>query len=136
MERNSLPDEQRTQLNQISADILDSAIKIHNLLGPGLLESTYEACLEYELRRRQHKVLRQVNLPVIFEGLRIDLGYRIDLLIDDEVIVELKASEGIAPVHKAQLASYLKLSGKHLGLLINFNVYRLKDGVVRRVNKF
>lgn len=136
MDRNSLPDEQRAHLNRISCDIIDSAIKVHTVLGPGLLESTYEACLEHELRRRQHKVLRQVTLPVVFEGLRIDLGYRIDLLIDDEVIVELKASEGIAPVHKAQLASYLKLSGRHLGLLINFNVYQLKDGLVRRVNKF
>lgn len=136
MERNSLSDQQRADLNRITRDIISAAIKVHTLLGPGLLESAYEACLEHELHRRGHKALRQVTLPVTFEGMTIDLGYRMDLLIDDQVVLELKASEGILPVHKAQLASYLKLSGKHVGLLINFHVYQLKDGIVRRVNSF
>jgi len=136
MERNVLSDEQRSQLNRISGDILSAAIKVHTLLGPGLLESAYEACLEHELRRRQHEVRRQVTLPVTFEGVRIDLGYRLDMLIHDQVIVELKACEALLPIHKAQLTSYLRLSGRHLGLLINFHVARLKDGIVRQVNSF
>ena len=90
MERSVLSDEQRTQLNQISHDIISAAIKVHTLLGPGLLESAYEACLAHELQRRQHNLRRQVTLPVAFEGIRIDLGYRLDMLIDDQVIVELK----------------------------------------------
>ena len=106
------------------------------MLGPGLLESAYEACLEYELRRRQHRVLRQVGLPVTYEAISLDVGYRIDLLVDDQIVVELKASEGIAPVNRAQLTSYLRLSGCHVGLLINFHNYRLKDGIVRIVNDF
>jgi GxxExxY protein len=136
MERSSLSDEERAELNRISRDIIDSAIKIHTVLGPGLLESAYEACLEHELRRRKHKVLRQVILPVVFEGMNVDLGYRIDLIIDDKVLVELKACEALHPIHKAQLTSYLRLSGRHLGLLINFHVPRLKDGIVRQVNSF
>jgi GxxExxY protein len=136
MERSSLSDEERAELNRISRDIIDSAIKIHTVLGPGLLESAYEACLEHELRRRKHKVLRQVILPVVFEGMNVDLGYRIDLIIDDRVLVELKACEALHPIHKAQLTSYLRLSGRHLGLLINFHVPRLKDGIVRQVNSF
>ena len=136
MERGTLSDQQRNQLNQISRDIIGAAIRVHTLLGPGLLESAYEACLEHELRRRQHKVLRQVTLPVIFEGVKIDLGYRLDLLIDDLVVVELKACEAVSPIHKAQLTSYLRLSGRHLGLLINFHVTRLKDGIIRQVNSF
>lgn len=136
MERTALSDQQRNHLNGISRDILTAAIKIHTLLGPGLLEKAYEACLEYESHRRGHKVLRQVELPLVFEGLDVELGYRVDLLVDDEVIVELKACESILPVHKAQLTSYLRLSGKHLGLSINFHVGRLKDGIVRQVNSF
>lgn len=136
MDRNALPDEQRAHLNRISRDVISAAIKVHTLLGPGLLESAYEACLEHELQRRKHKVLRQVILPVTFEGKNIDLGYRLDMLIDNEVILELKASESILPVHKAQLTSYLRLSGRRLGLLINFHVFQLKDGIVRLVNSF
>jgi GxxExxY protein len=136
MERTILSDQQRNYLNSISRDIISAAIKIHTLLGPGLLEKAYEACLEHELRRRGHKILRQVELPLVFEGLDVELGYRVDLLVDDQVIIELKACETLLPVHKAQLTSYLRLSGKHLGWLINFHVGRLKDGVIRQVNSF
>src|SRR3954467_4421210 len=127
---------ERKRLNGISRDVIGAAIKVHTVLGPGLLEDAYEACLEHELRRRGHKVLRQVVLPVVFEGMEIDLGYRIDMVVDDDVVLELKAVESIAPVHKSQLTSYLKLSGRHVGLLINFHVYSLKDGIVRIVNSF
>jgi len=131
-----LPESERKRLNEISRDVIGSAIKVHTVLGPGLLESAYEACLEHELRRRGHTVLRQVILPVIFDGLEVDLGYRIDLIVDNDVLLELKACENIAPVHRSQLTSYLKLSQRHLGLLINFHVYSLKDGIVRIVNSF
>ena len=121
-------------LNVISEKIIGAAMQVHRTLGPGLLESAYEACLKYELEKRGLKVLSQVWLPVIYDGMKIDLGYRSDLLVEDSVIVELKAVNKITPVHEAQLLSYLKLSGKHLGLLINFNVALLKDGITRRIN--
>jgi GxxExxY protein len=107
---------------------------VHRTLGPGLLESTYEACLKYELEKRRLKIQSQVGLPVIYDGMKIDLGYRLDILVEDAVIIELKAVTMIIPLHEAQLLSYLKLSGKHLGLLINFNVTLLKDGITRRIN--
>ncbi len=122
------------ELNEISEKIIGAAIQVHTTLGPGLLESTYEACLKHELRKRGLKVLSQVGLPVIYDGIKIDLGYRLDLLIEDTVIIELKAVTTVTPLHEAQLLSYLKLSGKHLGLLINFNVTLLKDGITRRIN--
>ncbi len=122
------------ELNEISEKIIGAAIQVHTTLGPGLLESTYEACLKYELQKRGLKVLSQVGLPVIYDGMKIDLGYRLDLLVEGTVIVELKAVTNITPLHEAQLLSYLKLSGKHLGLLINFNVTLLKDGIKRRIN--
>ncbi|NJD51404.1 MAG: GxxExxY protein [Candidatus Methanoperedens sp.] len=122
------------ELNEISEKIIGAAIQVHRTLGPGLLESTYEACLKYELEKRGLKVLSQVGLPVIYDGIKIDLGYRLDLLIEDAVIIELKAVTTVTPLHEAQLLSYLKLSGKHLGLLINFNVTLLKDGITRRIN--
>jgi len=125
---------QRMELNEISEKIIGAAIQAHTTLGPGLLESTYEACLKYELQKRGLNVLSQVGLPVIYDGMKIDLGYRLDLLVEDAVIVELKAVTAITPLHEAQLLSYLKLSGKRLGLLINFNVKRLKDGITRRIN--
>lgn len=125
---------QRMRLNDISGQIIDAAMRVHTALGPGLLESAYEACLKYELEKRGLKVKQQVGLPVIYDGVRIDLGYRLDLLVENEVIVELKAVETLSPVHEAQLLSYLKLSGKKIGLLINFNVSRLKDGIRRVVN--
>jgi len=120
--------------NRISAIILDTAIAVHTALGPGLLESAYQACLTYELNARGLKVQTQVPLPINYRGVLIDAAYRLDLVIDDLVIVELKAVERLLPIHEAQLLSYLKLSGKRLGLLINFHVLRLKDGYKRIVN--
>jgi len=120
--------------NQISAIILDAAIAVHTALGPGLLESAYQACLTYELSARGLKVQMQVPLPINYRGVLIDAAYRLDLVIDDLVIVELKAVERLLPIHEAQLLSYLKLSGKRLRLLINFHVLRLKDGYKRIVN--
>jgi len=119
---------------EITGEIVDAAMKVHTALGPGLLESAYEACLLFELHKRGLKALRQVELPVVYEGVKIDVGYRIDLLVEDSVIVELKAVAELLPVHQAQLLSYLKLSGKRVGLLINFNVLHLKDGIKRMVN--
>jgi GxxExxY protein len=123
------------ELNQISGQIVDAAMKVHSALGPGLLESAYEACLLFELHRRGLKAARQVELPVVYEGVRIDVGYRLDLLVEGSVVVELKAVEEVAPLHKAQIISYLKLGGYKLGLLINFNVLHLKDGITRFANK-
>ena len=122
------------ELNEISGQVVDAAMKVHTALGPGLLENAYEACLEHELGKRGLRVKRQVALPVVYDGVQIDLGYRLDLLVEDAVIVELKAADRIAPIHEAQLLSYLKLSGRKLGLLINFNVLHLKDGIRRMVN--
>ncbi len=119
---------------ELTGAIIDAAMKVHSTLGPGLLESTYEACLLFELHRRGLNAARQVELPVVYDGVRIECGYRLDLLVDDEVIVEVKAVEKVIPVHQAQLLSYLKLSGKKVGLLINFNVVHLKDGIKRMVN--
>ena len=122
------------ELNEISEKIIGAAIQVHSTLGPGLLESAYEACLKYELEKQELKVSSQIVLPVIYDEMKIDLGYRLDLLVEDSVIVELKAVNKITPIHEAQLLSYLKLSGKRLGLLINFNVILLKDGIKRRMN--
>lgn len=110
------------------------SIKVHSALGPGLLDSAYEACLAYELRKRGLLVQSQVECPVIYDGIRIDIGYRLDLLVEVAVIAELKAVENITPLNKAQLLSYLKLSGKKVGLLLNFNVEHMKDGIIRMVN--
>jgi GxxExxY protein len=122
------------ELNQISGLIIDSAIKVHTALGPGLLENVYEACLKHELFKRKLKVMNQVDLPVIYDGVTIDIGYRLDLLVEDSVIIELKAVERLNSIHEAQLLSYLKLSDKKLGLLINFNASRLKHDIKRLVN--
>ncbi|PWH14990.1 MAG: GxxExxY protein [Anaerolineae bacterium] len=119
-------------LNLITEKIIGAAIEVHRVLGPGLLESAYEACLIYELTRRGLKVEQQKPLPVVYKDVRLDIGYRLDLLVEDSVIVELKAVEQLLPIHEAQLISYLKLSGYRLGLLINFNVLILKDGIRRR----
>ncbi len=124
------------ELNDITGHIIDAAITVHKALGPGLLESAYEACLEYELRKRERKVLTQVGLPVIYDSVKLDVGYRLDMLVEDSVIVELKAVERILPIHEAQLLSYLKLSGLKVGLLINFHVPRLAQGIKRMVNNF
>ena len=121
-------------VNEVSGSVVDAAMKVDTALGPGLLESAYEAWLLHELRKRGRKVLSQVALPVVYDGVKIDVGYRIDLLVEDVVIVELKAVEKLLPIHDAQLLSYLKLGGYRLGLLINFNVLHLKDGIKRKVN--
>jgi len=109
---------------------------VHTVLGPGLLESTYEACLAFELQNREIAIRAQVPLPVVYQGHRLEIGYRIDLLIAEQVVIEVKAVDSIAPVHKAQLLSYLKLSDRRLGLLLNFNVVHMRDGIIRMVNKF
>lgn len=111
--------------------MVDAAYRVHTTLGPGLLEAVYEVCLAHELTKRGLKVLRQVSLPVVYDGQQLDAGFRIDLLVEHCVIVELKAIESLLPVHKAQVLAYLKLSGHRLGLLINFNVPLIKNGIVR-----
>ena len=121
-------------LNEISRAIVDAALKVHKALGPGLLESTYRLCLAHELKLRGHSVQQELPVPVKFEGLTLDAGYRLDLLVAGEVVVELKAVEEICAIHRAQLLSYLKHSGKRLGLLINFNTVLIKDGIVRIVS--
>ena len=118
----------------LTGKIIEAAMRVHTALGPGLLESAYEACLLFELHRRNLKAASQVELPVVYEGVRIDAGYRIDLLVEDAVIVELKSVDRVLPLHQAQLLSYLKLSGKRVGLLINFNVVHLREGIKRMVN--
>ena len=123
------------RLNDITEHIIGAAIDVHRELGPGLLESTYEACTQYELVERGLCVERQKALLVVYLDVRIDCGYRIDLLVENLVIVELKAVARLDPVHEAQLLSYLKLAGCHVGLLINFNVKLLKDGIRRLVNE-
>lgn len=122
------------QINQITGAVIDSAMKVHSAFGPGLLESAYKACLIYELRKRGLRVDVEVGLPLFYEGVKLDVGYRLDLLVEDAVVVELKAVEIIAPIFEAQLLHYLKLSGKKVGLLINFKVLHLRDGIKRMVN--
>lgn len=123
-------------IDSIASEIVDAAFKIHKELGPGLLESAYEACLEHELLKRGYQVERQKPQPVHYDGIVIDAGYRLDLLINDSVIIELKAVEQLLPIHQAQLTTYLKLSRKTLGFLINFNVPLFKSGIRRIANQF
>lgn len=122
-------------INSITSSIIGAAINVHRELGPGLLESTYEACLVHELAQEGIEVERQKALPVVYRGVRLDCGYRIDLLVQGQVVVEVKAVGRLEPIHRAQVLSYLKLSGCKVGLLINFNVKMLKDGVCRLVNE-
>lgn len=119
--------------NEVSRLILDAAMRVHSVLGPGLLESTYEACLAQELKLKGLVVKTQVPLPVVYEGIKLEVGYRIDMLVEDLVVVEVKSVDGIAPIHEAQLLCYLKLSGRSLGLLLNFNTVHLRDGIRRFV---
>ncbi len=123
------------KLHEITEQIIGAAIAVHRALGPGLLESTYEACLAHELSERNLHVERQKALPILYKGVRIDCGYRLDLLVEGQVIVELKAVTNLGPIHEAQVLSYLRLSGCHVGLLINFHVRRLSYGVRRFVSK-
>jgi GxxExxY protein len=123
-------------LNQTSSVIIQAAIKVHSTVGPGLLESLYCTCLAFELRARGLTVETEKLVPVYYEGVQLDGGYRIDLLVEDSVIVEVKSTEKVLPVHHAQLLSYLRLLNKRLGLLINFNTTRVVDGIKRVVNHF
>jgi GxxExxY protein len=120
-------------MDRVAREIVDAAFQVHSRLGPGLLESVYEVCLEYELKKRKLAVARQVSLPVKYDEIEVDAGLRLDLLVEDCVIVELKSVESLLPVHRAQILTYLKLTGLRLGLLINFNVGVIKDGIKRIV---
>ena len=120
--------------NEISKQVVDAAFKIHLKLGPGLLESVYEAVLAYELRKRGLRVERQKSMPVVYEDVRLEEGYRADLVVEDTVILELKSVEAVAPVHKKQVLTYLRLSNMKLGLLINFGAELIKNGISRIVN--
>jgi len=122
------------EVNQVSGAVVDSAMKVHSALGPGLLESAYETCLVRELRKRGFQVECQFAIPVRYDGETLDVGYRADLLVEECVLVELKSIETVLPIHKAQLLSYLRLSQKEVGLLINFNVEHLKNGIKRVIN--
>jgi GxxExxY protein len=120
--------------NEISKIVFDCALKVHKTLGPGLLESAYEECLFYEIEKTNLKVEKQKALPLIYQDVKLDCGYRIDIIVEDKFIVEVKAIEKLNEVHLAQLLTYMKLSDCKLGLLINFNVVLLKDGVKRVIN--
>jgi GxxExxY protein len=118
---------------ELTESIIGALIEVHKHVGPGVLESAYEQCLCHELTLRGLSFQRQMDLPVVYKGIKLDCGYRIDLIVEDKVVIELKSVEAILPVHKAQLLTYLKLSGKRIGLLVNFNVPKLIDGLVRMV---
>lgn len=124
------------RLNKITETIIGSAINVHRALGPGLLESAYESCLIYDLGQAGLKVEQQKPIPVVYRNVKLECGYRLDLMVENEVVVEIKSVEKLLPIHKAQLMSYLKLADCRVGLLINFNVEVLKDGLQRIVNGF
>ena len=119
------------EVEQVAGEVVDAAFRVHSVLGPGLLESVYEVCLAHELSKREVVVARQVSLPVIYDGIRLDADLRLDLLVDGRLIIELKTVEQLMPIHSAQVLTYLKLTGHRLGLLINFNVPLIKDGIKR-----
>jgi len=134
------PDTSRESYAPVSADVdavakatVDAAFHVHQVLGPGLLESVYETCLAHELRKRGHAVATQVSLPVVYDGMKLDAGLRMDMLVADSVVVEVKAAEKPNPVFEAQLLTYLKLTGHRVGLLLNFNVPVIRDGIKRVV---
>ena len=124
------------ELNDITGSVINAAIKVHNELGPGLFESVYEEILSYELKKKGHVIEKQVSIPVVYEGIIMETGFRADLLVDREVIVEIKSIELIAPVHKKQVLTYLRLTGLKIGLLINFNEELLKKGIARLFNNY
>jgi GxxExxY protein len=130
----SPPRSHSLRINEITGVIVNSAMKVHSVLGPGLLESAYQDCLAYELRSRGLEVAVQVPLPVVYQNQRVEVGYRIDLAVESRVIVEVKSVDAIHPIHEAQLLSYMRLSGLRVGLLINFNVVHLKEGIKRMVD--
>ena len=128
--------QENDRLDQISRRIIGAAIEVHRHLGPGLLESAYESCLVFELRQLGLKVEEQKSLPVVYKEVQLDCGYRLDMVVEDEIIVEIKAVEKLLPIHEAQLLSYLRLAKKRVGLLMNFHVPVLKNGLKRIVNEF
>ncbi len=128
--------DEKSEYDRVTDEIIGGAIEVHRALGPGPLESAYEACLVYELMRRGFHVERQKPLPVVYHEVRLDCGYRLDLVVSGLVIVEIKSVDALAPIHEAQLLSYLRLSGMKVGLLINFNVPLLKDGIRRIANDY
>jgi GxxExxY protein len=123
------------ELERLATELVGAAFTVHSALGPGLLESAYQACLVYELRRRGLSVQCEVPLPVCYAGLKIDAGYRLDMILEDAIIIENKSTRTTSPLHVSQLLTYLKLADKRLGFLINWNVPRIKDGIKRLVNK-
>ncbi len=127
---------EKDRINSITGHIIGAAIEVHRTLGPGLLESAYQACLSFELRKLGLRVEEQKPVPVVYKDVKLDCGYRLDLLVEDAVIVEVKAVDQLVPIHDAQLLSYLRLTGKRVGLLMNFHVLQLKDGLKRVVNEF
>jgi len=128
--------QENDRLDQISRRIIGAAIEVHRHLGPGLLESAYESCLVFELKRLGHGVEEQKPLPVVYKQVKLDCGYRLDLVVEDEIIVEIKAIEKLLPIHEAQVLSYLRLAKKRVGLLMNFHISVLKSGLKRIVNEF
>jgi GxxExxY protein len=123
-----------TDINQLTGEVINAAIEVHRTLGPGLLESIYEECLCHELKFREIPFEKQKDLPIEYKGIKLDCNYRLDVLVDRQLILEIKACEALLPIHEAQLLTYLKLSGLKIGLLINFNVPMLKDGIKRIAN--
>lgn len=119
------------EVDRLAKEVVDAAFKVHSTLGPGLLESVYEICLAHELTKRGFKIQAQIAFPIVYDDMRLDSGLRIDLLVEDQLVVELKAVETMLPLFEAQLLTYLKLADKRLGLLINFNVPKIKDGINR-----
>lgn len=128
--------EEKDRLDLITRRIIGAAIEVHRRLGPGLLESAYEACLAFELRERGLKIEQQKPLPVAYKDVQLECGYRLDLVVEDAVVVEIKAIEQLAPIHDAQVLSYLRIANKRVGLLINFHTRVLKNGLKRIVNEF
>jgi len=123
-------------INNLTSSVIESAIKVHKILGPGLLESSYKECLAYELNKKGLQVEKEKPVPLIFEEVKLECGYRLDLLINNELILELKSVDAVADIHIAQTLTYMKLMNKKYGLLINFNVTLLKDGIRRLINKY
>ena len=119
----------------IAREIVDTAIRVHTRLGPGMLEAAYEACVEYELGKRSYHVKKQVPMPLRYDDLVLDIGYRLDLVVEDAVVIELKSVQQLLPVHKAQLLSYLRAGDYRMGFLLNFNTLHMRDGIKRVVNR-